>query len=93
MAAEARIWVVKGRVQGVGFRWFVVRQAEVLGVVGWVRNQDDGSVEVVASGPAEAIGQMEEALRQGPAGARVVHLDSTQIQHELVDAKSFSVKH
>ncbi len=90
---ESRVWVVKGRVQGVGFRWFAVRQAEALGLVGWVRNQDDGSVEVVARGPATAIEQMEEALRRGPSGARVSHVESTQIQHELVDAKSFSVKY
>ncbi len=87
------MWVVQCRVQGVGFRWFVLRQAEALGLVGWVRNQDDGSVEVVARGAAAAMGQMEEALRHGPSGARVSHVESTQIQHELVDAKSFSVKH
>ncbi len=93
MPDESRMWVVQGRVQGVGFRWFALRQAEALGLVGWVRNQDDGSVEVVARGPSAAIGQMEEALRRGPSGARVVHLESTQVQHELVDANSFIVKH
>ncbi len=93
MPDESRWWVVKGRVQGVGFRWFAVRQAEALGLVGWVRNQDDGSVEVVAKGPEASLQQLEDALRRGPAGARVVNLESTRIQHELVDAKSFGVKH
>ncbi len=93
MPDESRMFVVKGRVQGVGFRWFAVRQAEALGLVGWVRNQDDGSVEVVARGSDASLRQMEDALRRGPAGARVVNLESTQIQHELVDAKSFIVKH
>ncbi len=93
MPDESRMFVVKGRVQGVGFRWFAVRQAEALGLVGWVRNQDDGSVEVVAKGPDASLRELEDALRRGPAGARVINLESTQIQHELVDAKSFIVKH
>jgi acylphosphatase len=47
---EAKRYVVRGRVQGVGFRWFVEREAHMLGIAGWVRNNHDGSVEVLAQG-------------------------------------------
>ena len=64
--------VVRGRVQMVGFRYFVVEEARALGLTGWVRNGDDGeSVEVVAEGPEDALRRLEEALRSGPRGARV----------------------
>jgi len=49
---EARRFLVRGRVQGVGFRWFVEREAHILGIAGWVRNNHDGSVEVLAQGLA-----------------------------------------
>ena len=63
---------VTGRVQGVGFRWWVRRHAEVLGLVGWVMNgNDEGSVEVVAEGPAAALAELERLLNEGPTGARV----------------------
>jgi acylphosphatase len=66
---------VVGRVQGVGFRWFVCDQAAALGLIGWVRNAADGSVEVVAQGHQGALAALETALRRGPAGAavRAVH--------------------
>ena len=50
---QARRFVIRGRVQGVGFRWFVEREAHILGITGWVRNNDDGSVEVLAVGAPE----------------------------------------
>lgn len=62
---------VRGRVQGVGFRWYARENARRLGLAGWVRNRDDGSVEVAASGAAQAVGRFLEDLRRGPAGARV----------------------
>jgi acylphosphatase len=62
---------VEGRVQGVGFRWFVVEKAEELGVGGWVRNRPDGRVEIAAAGPREALEKLEMAVRAGPRGARV----------------------
>jgi acylphosphatase len=68
--ATAR-FAVSGRVQGVGFRWFVVQRARELALAGWVRNAADGSVEACASGPAAALDALEAALRRGPAGARV----------------------
>jgi acylphosphatase len=67
--------VVRGRVQGVGFRWFVRETAHRLGLAGWVRNLGDGSVEVAADGDDESIDAFRRALRQGPSGASVTALD------------------
>jgi acylphosphatase len=62
---------VSGRVQGVGFRWFVTDNARRLRLSGWVRNRPDGNVEIAASGTAEALAQLESAVTSGPPGARV----------------------
>ena len=62
---------VRGVVQGVGFRWFVAREAGALGLTGWVANQADGSVAVVAEGDAASLDSLVEALRDGPPGAAV----------------------
>lgn len=68
---------VVGRVQGVGFRWWTRRQAEQLGLTGWVRNADDERmVEVVAEGDPEQLRVLERHLRQGPHGARVETVDA-----------------
>jgi acylphosphatase len=67
--------VVRGRVQGVGFRWFVRERARALGVRGWVRNRSDGSVEVEAEGDAGTLEQLRELLWNGPAGAHVRAVD------------------
>lgn len=63
--------VVEGRVQGVGFRYFVVDQASRLGVTGWVRNRWDGSVEVTAEGELSKLNKLLAALYQGPRGSYV----------------------
>ena len=63
--------IVRGRVQGVNFRSSTVSQASRLGLLGWVRNQPDGSVEVLAQGPRPALEQLLAFLKQGPLGARV----------------------
>jgi acylphosphatase len=63
--------VVHGIVQGVGFRWFVQREAAGLGLTGWTANLADGSVEVVAEGSPPELARLEEMLRAGPAGASV----------------------
>jgi len=63
--------VVRGRVQGVGFRYWVVRRAGGLGLTGWVANELDGSVRCVAEGGAGALEQLEDLLRTGPAGSVV----------------------
>jgi acylphosphatase len=63
--------VVRGRVQGVGFRYWVVRRAAGLGLTGWVANELDGSVRCVAEGDAAALDDLVELLRAGPVGAVV----------------------
>jgi acylphosphatase len=63
--------LVDGRVQGVGFRWFVREEATRLGLAGWVRNLPDGSVEVCAAGDVASLDAFRTALARGPAGARV----------------------
>jgi acylphosphatase len=70
----ARRFVVSGRVQGVGFRYFAVDAARREGLVGSVRNLDDGRVEACAEGEAESLTRFERALRQGPSRARVEHV-------------------
>ncbi len=67
----ARRYVISGRVQGVGFRFFARDAARVEGIRGVVRNLDDGTVEIHAEGDAEAIIRFERAIRRGPRGARV----------------------
>jgi acylphosphatase len=64
-------YFVKGRVQGVGFRWFVHHEAAELGLHGWVRNTDQGDVEIVAAGDAEDLMELKDALRKGSRGSRV----------------------
>jgi acylphosphatase len=78
-------FLVQGRVQGVGFRWFVHREASELDLRGWVRNTEDGDVEVVA---AEDLAELRESLRRGPRGSRVDRL----IEHYLdeKEAKNLS---
>lgn len=67
--------VVSGRVQGVGFRWFVRETAIELGLAGWVRNRPDGNVEVAADGDETVVSRFRELLRKGPPHAMVVSVD------------------
>src|SRR3984885_7106768 len=67
----ARRCLVRGRVQGVGFRWFVEREAHILGIAGWVRNNHDGSVEVLAQGTRDQLSGLHGRLREGPRAAGV----------------------
>ncbi|CAN2535728.1 Acylphosphatase [Methylocapsa aurea] len=72
--SEARLVfriTVRGRVQGVGFRAFVAREARRLALAGWARNCDDGAVEIVAAGPRGALDALVETARRGPPLARV----------------------
>ena len=82
-AIQARRYVVRGRVQGVGFRWFVEREAHILGIAGWVRNNHDGSVEVMAQGTRDQLSGLHARLREGPRAARVDNV-------EVSDAKPVS---
>ncbi len=68
--------IVTGMVQGVNFRWFTQRRAAALGLVGRVRNRSDGSVEVVAEGPRDALERLLDAARQGPPSAVVENVDA-----------------
>ncbi len=81
--ALVKHYLIRGRVQGVGFRWFVHREAAEIGLRGWVRNTEEGHVEVVAAGTAPQLAELEHALEQGSRGSRV---DSVQ-QHPLADSE------
>jgi acylphosphatase len=70
----ARRFIVSGRVQGVGFRYFAQDAARREGLHGYVLNRDDGSVEAVAEGEAESVDRFERALRRGPSRSRVEHV-------------------
>ena len=72
-------FLVRGRVQGVGYRYFVLHEAEGLGVAGFARNLPDGSVEVVAEGDDPVLAQLEERLRKGPSFARVSGVERLDI--------------
>jgi acylphosphatase len=80
---EARRYVIRGRVQGVGFRDFVFRAARQLGLSGFVRNESDGSVEVCASGPAAKLDELAGLLHRGPRMSEV----RTVEQHEAAGQK------
>ena len=77
-------FLIQGRVQGVGFRWYVNREAAELDLRGWVRNTEDGDVEVVASGTPELLAELRASLRSGPRGSRVDRL----IEHRLDDSEA-----
>jgi acylphosphatase len=77
-------YLVKGRVQGVGFRWFVHREAAELDLRGWVRNTEDGHVEVVAAGSPEDLAELNKALHKGSRGSRV----DAVVQHELAESEA-----
>ena len=68
---EARRYTVRGRVQGVGFRWFVEAEAHKLRIAGWVRNTSDGAVELLAVGTRAQLAALQAKLWQGPRAARV----------------------
>jgi acylphosphatase len=70
--------VIRGRVQGVGFRAWAEVTAVELGIEGWVRNRNDGSVEAVLAGPEEVVLTMIELCRNGPPGARVEAIDQRE---------------
>jgi acylphosphatase len=76
-------FLIRGRVQGVGFRWFVHREAADLGLRGWVRNTDAGEVEIVVAGEAETLAELRAELYKGSRGSRV----DAVIEHELEDAE------
>jgi acylphosphatase len=85
-------FVVHGRVQGVGFRWWVWRQATRLGLHGLARNLRDGSVEVIVEGSASSLADLERVLAQGPPAAQVERVEKSDIPHEVAIPKGFDIK-
>jgi acylphosphatase len=77
-------YLVKGRVQGVGFRWFVQREASEIGLKGWVRNTEEGHVEIVAAGDPADLAELRDALRKGSRGSRV----DAVVEHELAESEA-----
>jgi acylphosphatase len=78
MAATTHLRIT-GRVQGVGYRYHMVRTAEQAGITGWVRNRSDGSVEAVISGSAEALDTVITWARRGPPNAQVTDVEITEV--------------
>jgi acylphosphatase len=76
-------YMVRGRVQGVGFRWYVHRESAEIGLRGWVRNTVDGHVEIVAAGTVEELAELQAALKKGSRGSRV----DAVIEHELAESE------
>ena len=85
-------YAVRGAVQGVGFRWFVLREAHRLGLCGWVSNMPDGSVEVVADGPAPLLADLQRALVRGPSAAQVSGVDNLDVPHDVSIPNFFHIK-
>ncbi|HEY6157785.1 MAG TPA: acylphosphatase [Gemmatimonadales bacterium] len=85
-------FLVYGRVQGVGFRWFVLREAERRGLRGFARNLRDGSVEVIAAGTPQALEELAHALQQGPAHAQVERVERSDVPHELEIPNDFDIR-
>lgn len=84
MSVQARRYFVRGRVQGVGFRWFVERQANSIGVKGYTANLDDGRVEVYAIGTKAQLDQLSGYLWKGPAMAEVRGVEEQEAAIEKV---------
>jgi acylphosphatase len=72
-------WIVVGRVQGVGYRYFARQAGTAAGVRGWIRNLPDGSCEVQVAGPPEAVQRFKEDLARGPRGSRVDDIDEERV--------------
>jgi len=84
--------LVSGVVQGVGFRWFVLRRARILGIAGYARNLADGNVEIHAVGPPAALQSLERELWAGPDGAVVRNVEKAEILDETVQYKAFDIR-
>jgi acylphosphatase len=85
-------FVVTGRVQGVGFRWFVRAEARPLELVGWVRNRPDGAVEGMVEGRDDAIDALIACLEVGPPSAIVTNVDISEISDQAEPFKHFEIR-
>lgn len=86
------VFRVHGRVQGVGFRWWTRRTASRLGLTGFVRNLPDGTVEVRARGPSDALQELEDSLHEGPSSARVRRVERRQAGGDRVARDGFRIE-
>ncbi len=90
-AIRAYRWIISGRVQGVGFRWFVLREAERLGVTGWARNLWDGRVEVMGQGTLSMLHEFQKGLHKGPLLSSVEKVEKSEVTSEVSTFKSFEI--
>ena len=88
---QARRYLVRGRVQGVGFRWFVEREAHILQIAGWVRNNPDSTVEVFAQGTRDQLSGLHQRLREGPRASRVDEIEVTEAD-PIPSLSSFQIR-
>ena len=88
-----RHYIVKGRVQGVGFRWLVHREAGTRGLKGWVRNTDAGEVEIMVAGDAEKLAELRAVLERGSRGSRVDAVLETDMDEAMTAGlESFQIE-
>ena len=85
-------YLIHGDVQGVGFRWFVMREAHRLKLHGWVTNLPDGTVEVIADGPAPLMLELERALARGPSAAKVSSVEKVDVPRDIAVPNFFHIK-
>jgi acylphosphatase len=88
---EIAHWLVKGLVQGVGFRWFVSRNARALDLKGWVRNTEAGDVCVLALGSRERLHELRDSIMRGPPGARVDGIEEIEAPPPQPPSAPFSI--
>jgi acylphosphatase len=88
-----RYYVVKGRVQGVGFRWLVHREAGARGLNGWVRNAEGGEVEIMVAGSEEKLAELRAVLERGSRGSRVDAVHETDMPEAMANGlESFQIE-
>jgi acylphosphatase len=84
--------LVSGRVQGVGFRFFVLRRAQELGLTGYATNLADGRVEIVARGSESQLQALDSAVRTGPRHAKVAQVEKAEISDEVLAGNTFEIR-
>lgn len=84
--------IVYGKVQGVGFRFYTLQQASLFQINGWVRNREDGTVEIDAEGEAEQMKRFIDAVKKGPPFSRVEQVEQTQVP-EKKNYRSFTIEY
>ena len=88
-----RHYIVKGRVQGVGFRWLVHREAGSRGLKGWVRNTDAGEVEIMVAGSEEKLAELRAVLERGSRGSRVDAVYESNVEETMAEGlESFQIE-